>query len=214
MPRANTYTFLYVSEPCDGPTPPGAAVARYRLLMCPSRPLEIGSVVFLNHTLNAPWTVPFFPNATPFPLAAVYSDTWGEVVGLNKVDHGEVEFVVENWNIYAQVKRALVRVPRCPGLSVARNLWASFTDSLLLRIEKASGQAATRAEALPGRAHATSPEPFTPEIADWEEGPEEPESNGQEESVQWQDTYYMWVPNEDADLPGGSLARVSPLYNL
>lgn len=141
MPRADLYTFLYVSEPCDGPTPPAAAVARYRLLMCPSRPLEIGSVVFLNHTLNAPWTVPFFPSAAPFPLVAMYSDTWGEIVGLNGVDHGEVEFVVENWNINAQVKRALVRVPRCPGLSVARDLWASFADSLLLRIGKVCAHA-------------------------------------------------------------------------
>lgn len=143
MPKFGPYIFLYMSEPCDGPAPPWATVARYRLLMCPSRPLEVGSRVFLNHTLNAPWTVPFFPNTARFPLMAMYSDMWGEVVGINRGDRDEAELVVENWNAYAQVRRVFVRVPRYPGLSVARDLWASFADSLLRRIEKVCQYTAT-----------------------------------------------------------------------
>ncbi|KAL1937713.1 hypothetical protein VTO73DRAFT_12866 [Trametes versicolor] len=230
MTQTTRYTFLYVGETNNGPTPPDAAISRHQLLLCPSQPLEIGSRIFLNHVLNAPSTVPFFPTTVRLPLITFFSDVWGAVIGVNAQNRWEVEFVVENWNIDAQVKRAYVRVPRYPGISIARDIWASFMETLLERIHEVSctTQAETyltsvhMAEQTEGRedkpaytrrvehAITTSPDLYTPTVEPNSATIPTPPETELITPPQWEDKFYVWIPEDAGRNPErGSLEQVS-----
>lgn len=119
---APSYTTLFVSEHCEHAPPVSSSEAQFLLLVCPARPLEMGTNVHLLLVFDPPELVPFFPIATRAPFTALRLDIWGKVVGVESRDRRMVEFEVVNWNEEAPIRRAHIVAPWLPGLTAGRDL--------------------------------------------------------------------------------------------
>ncbi|EIW55533.1 uncharacterized protein TRAVEDRAFT_50019 [Trametes versicolor FP-101664 SS1] len=138
------YTTLFVCEHNGATLQQTPAAACFQLLVCPSRPLEIGSNVHLSLLIDPPELVPFFPVGTRAPFTAMRLNIWGGVVGIASRDRRTIEFEVENWNEEALVRHARILVPWLPGLTTGRDLRGSSETGMPDRTQEAWSHAGLR----------------------------------------------------------------------
>ncbi|KAL1939370.1 hypothetical protein VTO73DRAFT_9926 [Trametes versicolor] len=109
---ALSYTTLFVCEQPEVAPPETSSEALFLLLVCPSRPLEMGANVRLLLVFDPPNLVPFFPSPPEPPSRPSASISGAQVV----------EFEVENHNEEAPIRRARIVAPWLPGLTAGRDL--------------------------------------------------------------------------------------------
>ncbi|KAI9060724.1 hypothetical protein FKP32DRAFT_1543912, partial [Trametes sanguinea] len=116
---------LLVEEACDAPPPPNVKVACFQVIICPSKPLEIGTPVSLAILPLQDRYVPFIPNNTMGKISAIPLHIAGPIVGVRTESKERVVFVVDNWCTNAPIRRAYVNVPRIPGITARADIWTT-----------------------------------------------------------------------------------------
>lgn len=129
---------LFVGQQ-DRRTPPKlSSVAHYQVVVCPSHPLVIGTLVRLIRMLDPPELVPFFPSHNRNSFAAYHLGICGPLVAIRSQDRQVIEFVVQNLDDKAPIQKAFIQVPLIPGLTARLDTWASVAANLELRLQLVS----------------------------------------------------------------------------